>query len=101
MMCQRMGLPPISIIGFGLRSVSSLRREPKPPASMTAFTTPLSSHGRPRTQPPPIGDRERTSSYQMSADDEGRRYRFRPSETYSMYHARSVPSRRRLRQHED
>lgn len=37
-MCQRMGLPPTSTIGFGLRWVSSLRRVPRPPARITAFT---------------------------------------------------------------
>jgi hypothetical protein len=44
-MCQRIGFPPISIIGFGLRWVSSLSREPTPPVSMTAFTTHLASAG--------------------------------------------------------
>src|SRR6266496_6204905 len=39
MMCQRIGRPPISIIGFGLRWDSSLMRVPKPPARMTAFMT--------------------------------------------------------------
>src|SRR5262245_58195434 len=37
MMCQRIGLPPTSIMGLGLTCVSSLRREPNPPARMTAF----------------------------------------------------------------
>ena len=37
MMCQRIGLPPISTIGFGRTSVSSLIRVPRPPARMTAF----------------------------------------------------------------
>src|SRR3990167_561757 len=37
MMCQRIGFPPISTIGFGLRCVSSLMRVPKPPARITAF----------------------------------------------------------------
>src|SRR5262249_47976163 len=36
-MCQRIGLPPISTIGLGRTTVSSLMREPRPPASMTAF----------------------------------------------------------------
>src|SRR4030095_6221281 len=36
-MCHRSGLPPISIIGFGFTCVSSLRREPNPPARMTVF----------------------------------------------------------------
>jgi hypothetical protein len=32
-----MGLPPISIMGFGFTLVSSEMRVPKPPANMTAF----------------------------------------------------------------
>src|SRR5579859_7402347 len=43
MMCQRIGLPPISTMGFGLTWVSSLKREPKPPARITAFISSLSS----------------------------------------------------------
>ena len=38
MMCQRIGLPPISIIGLGRDRVSSLIRVPVPPARITAFT---------------------------------------------------------------
>src|SRR5215468_10590508 len=38
MMCQRIGRPPISTIGFGLVEVSSDNRVPRPPASITAFT---------------------------------------------------------------
>src|ERR687896_975674 len=41
MMCQRIGRPPISIIGFGRTSVSSLMRVPRPPARITAFTLSL------------------------------------------------------------
>ena len=37
MMCHRIGLPPISIIGLGRTSVSSENRVPRPPASNTAF----------------------------------------------------------------
>ena len=37
MMCQRIGRPPISTMGFGRNSVSSLKRVPMPPARMTAF----------------------------------------------------------------
>src|SRR5215212_185987 len=37
MMCQRIGLPPISTIGFGRNTVSSESRVPLPPASRTAF----------------------------------------------------------------
>src|SRR3984893_16879449 len=39
MMCQRIGWPPISTIGFGLTSVSSERRVPRPPARMTTFSS--------------------------------------------------------------
>src|SRR5271165_1582352 len=38
MMCQSIGLPPISIIGLGRTAVSSLSREPNPPARITTFT---------------------------------------------------------------
>src|SRR5450631_3299027 len=37
MMCQRIGLPPISIIGLGFRLLSSEMRVPSPPARMTTF----------------------------------------------------------------
>src|SRR5689334_12094175 len=37
MMCQSIGLPPISTIGFGLTRVSSLNLDPTPPARITAF----------------------------------------------------------------
>ncbi len=37
MMCQRIGRPPISTIGFGFVTVSSARRLPTPPAKMTTF----------------------------------------------------------------
>jgi hypothetical protein len=37
MICQRMGLLPISIIGFGFRWLSSEIRVPSPPAKMTTF----------------------------------------------------------------
>src|SRR5678815_2165957 len=36
-MCQRIGLPPISIIGLGRLALSSEIRVPRPPASNTAF----------------------------------------------------------------
>ena len=35
MMCQMIGRPPISTIGFGLISVSSRNRVPRPPHRMT------------------------------------------------------------------
>ena len=38
MMCQRIGFPPISIIGFGMRCVSSPMRTPSPPQKITTFT---------------------------------------------------------------
>ena len=37
MMCHKRGLPPISTMGFGFKSVSSLIRVPRPPANITAF----------------------------------------------------------------
>src|SRR5713226_3132445 len=37
MMCQRIGFPPISTIGFGRTMVSSARRDPIPPAKIMAF----------------------------------------------------------------
>src|ERR1017187_7329098 len=37
MICQRIGFPPISIIGLGRVSVSSVNRVPSPPARMTTF----------------------------------------------------------------
>jgi len=42
MMCQRIGLPPISTIGFGRCSVSSASRVPIPPASIATFIQPYS-----------------------------------------------------------
>jgi hypothetical protein len=36
-MCHKIGLPPISTIGFGRTEVSSLIRVPSPPARITAF----------------------------------------------------------------
>ena len=40
MMCQSIGLPPTSTIGFGLVPVSSEIRVPNPPARITAFMRP-------------------------------------------------------------
>src|SRR5262245_16676752 len=37
MICQRMGLPPMSMSGFGIAAVSSDSRVPNPPAKITAF----------------------------------------------------------------
>src|SRR5437762_493204 len=51
MMCQSIGLPPISTMGFGRTAVSSLSREPNPPAKMTAFTAMQVS----RRSTPPVG----------------------------------------------
>src|SRR6266852_4399895 len=39
MICQRIGLPPISTMGLGFKEVSSLMRVPNPPAKITAFIT--------------------------------------------------------------
>ena len=49
MMCQRIGCPPISIIGFGTSDVSSDMRVPNPPASRIVF---MAEH-TPRTAPRP------------------------------------------------
>ena len=38
MMCQRIGLLPISTMGLGLNSVSSLIRVPFPPQRITTFS---------------------------------------------------------------
>src|SRR5208282_749301 len=38
MICQRMGRPPISTMGLGRYSVSSRKRVPSPPHSITTFT---------------------------------------------------------------
>ena len=35
MMCHKIGISPISIIGFGLKADSSDMRVPKPPARIT------------------------------------------------------------------
>src|SRR5581483_1537364 len=39
MMCQMIGRPPISTIGFGRTSVSSESLVPRPPARITTFPT--------------------------------------------------------------
>src|SRR5579863_6084847 len=41
-MCQRIGRPPTSTIGFGRTVVSSASREPSPPANITTFIWKLS-----------------------------------------------------------
>src|SRR5437867_4202457 len=43
-MCQRIGLPPISTMGFGLMTVSSASLVPWPPASMMTFIVISNSH---------------------------------------------------------
>src|SRR5947209_3775330 len=48
MICQSMGRPPISTIGLGRTAVSSSRREPRPPARITAFIVPTRSLSRRR-----------------------------------------------------
>src|ERR1700704_256335 len=61
MMCQSIGLPPISTIGFGRYSVSSRMRVPRPPQSSTTFGrrggTGAISHD----------DRQRTAVLKLSA----------------------------------
>ena len=37
MICHKIGLPPISTIGFGFKWLSSLIRVPNPPARITTF----------------------------------------------------------------
>src|SRR3989337_898758 len=51
MMCQSIGRPPISTIGFGFTSVSSTRRVPTPPARMATFMNGPPSRG-PRSATP-------------------------------------------------
>ena len=41
MICHNMGFPPISIIGFGFRWLSSLILVPSPPANITTFISVL------------------------------------------------------------
>src|SRR6266478_5631335 len=53
-MCQRIGLPPISTIGFGRTSVSSASRVPIPPASIATFIPPANLHS-PRKTVRPVG----------------------------------------------
>src|SRR5262245_33911211 len=50
MMCQRIGLSPISTIGFGRTVVSSDSRVPNPPARMTALMA--ASHTSPAPRVP-------------------------------------------------
>ena len=43
MMCQRIGLSPIGIIGFGIRAEVSPIRRPRPPQKMTTFMSAAAS----------------------------------------------------------
>ena len=55
-MCHRIGRPPISTMGLGFKTVSSARREPNPPANITAFIfrlSPCNLETPARTQLPP------------------------------------------------
>src|ERR1035441_7154683 len=54
MMCQRIGRPPTSTMGFGRNSVSSRRRVPKPPHKMTTFTKKTSPKRQPTHNEEPI-----------------------------------------------
>src|SRR3989338_10438001 len=40
-MCHRIGLSPIRTIGFGMNSVSSFNRVPRPPQKMTTGISPV------------------------------------------------------------
>src|SRR6218665_3473930 len=51
MMCHRMGIPPISTIGFGRTAVSSPMRVPRPPARITVCIVPPRHAFRPMTKP--------------------------------------------------
>src|SRR6185503_12152700 len=53
--CQRIGRPPISIMGFGRRCDSSEIRVPMPPARITAFIVPSRSTPLEETLRP-VGD---------------------------------------------
>ena len=55
MMCQRIGRPPTSTIGFGFASVSSDSRVPRPPARITTFM--------PRNSTGGTGSRSRVAEY--------------------------------------
>src|SRR3989338_9156813 len=59
MMCQRMGLPPISTIGFGRVSVSSVSRVRRPPQRITTCTRGMLGQGSAavrRDLPPVVRD---------------------------------------------
>src|SRR5690606_42164160 len=64
MMCQRIGLPPISTIGFGRRVVSSANRVPNPPARITAFIYSTPSRAASGGQPP-VGVRRSISGWAL------------------------------------
>src|ERR1035437_10497283 len=74
MTCQSIGLPPISTIGLGRTAVSSLRREPKPPARITTFTHGHVSRPAGRSGPPVTparDDRIHDTCCLVYADDRG------------------------------
>src|SRR6478672_13443511 len=56
MMCQRIGLSPMGIIGLGTRSVVSPMRRPRPPQKSTTFTEGLAVAGSPLDD---LGPRDR------------------------------------------
>src|SRR5712671_5168344 len=58
MMCQMIGLPPISTMGLGRRCDSSLIRVPMPPARMTVFIAELLQLGVPEISPERISSRD-------------------------------------------
>src|SRR5271157_2328669 len=61
MMCQRMGRPPTSTMGFGRNSVSSRSRVPNPPHRITTFT-----FGRPRHRSAGVAQWCRLGQYSVS-----------------------------------
>src|SRR3954464_12540414 len=63
MMCQRIGRPPTSTIGFGFDSASSARRVPSPPASRTVFTVPPPADQEKSRGYPPQNVKRLTSRY--------------------------------------
>src|SRR3954469_8919206 len=62
-MCQRIGRPPTSTIGFGFDSDSSARRVPSPPASRTVFTVPPRAHQKVSRGYPPQNVKRLTSRH--------------------------------------
>src|SRR5579872_1420287 len=75
MICQRIGRPPISIIGLGRTAVSSERRLPIPPARMTAFMFHLSVQ---KPSQPGLSVQNRFASRRTERSDRELGYRILP-----------------------